>query len=99
MHASAIAIWAIVAVAVVTLAIWLIGVGRAARKPYQEPHGDPLRGPVQGGPHVGGGRSVAPRRDEEVDPDQTPYGDTVSPRLVSPEPEHAPPGSRVLQDR
>jgi len=103
MHASVLTIWAIAAVAVVTLAIWLIGVGWAARKPYQDPHGDPLRGPVQGGTHVGGGvgggRSVAPRRDEEVNPDQTPYGDTVSPRQDPPELEHAPPGSANPQER
>jgi hypothetical protein len=99
MHTSAIAIWAIVIVAVVTLAIWLVGVSRAARKPYQDPHGGQLRGPVTGGTHVGGGRSVAPRRDEEVNPDQTAYGDTVSPRLDPPEPEHAPPDSASSRDQ
>jgi hypothetical protein len=36
---------------------------------------------------------MAPRRDEEVDPDQIPYGDTVAPRLAPPEAEQAPPGS------
>jgi hypothetical protein len=70
MHTSAIAIWAIVIVAVAGLAIWLTAIARAARKPYQDPHVEPLRGPVQGGAHVGGGgRSVAPRRDEAVTPD------------------------------
>jgi hypothetical protein len=98
MHASATAIWIIVVVVVVALAIWLIAVSRAARKPYQEPHGDQLRGPVQGGTHVGGGRSVAPRRDEAVDPDQTPAGDTVEPRLDA-EPEHAPRGSANPSER
>lgn len=99
MHASAIAIWAIVIVAVVTLAIWLIGVSRAARKPYHDPHGSQLRGPVNGGTHVGGGRSVAPRRDDEVIRDQTAYGDTASPRLDPPEPEHAPPSPANSQDQ
>ncbi len=95
MHASATAIWIIIVVVVVALASWLIAVMRAARKPHQEPHGDMLRGPVQGGTHVGGGRSVAPRRDEEVDPDQVPAGDTVTPELDSTElgPKHARRGS------
>ena len=91
MHGSAIAIWVIVIVVVVALAVWLIAVHRADRKPGGEAHGNKLLGPVQGGSHVGGGRSVAPRRDEEVNPDQTPHGDTVSPRLDPPEPQHAPP--------
>jgi len=95
MHTSATAIWIIVVVVVVALAIWLVAVMRAARKPSREPRGDRLRGPVQGGTHVGGGRSVAPRRDEAVDPDQVAAGDTVNPELDSAErgPEHARRGS------
>lgn len=54
-------------VIVVGLAIWLVMVARAARRPGQEhPKRDPLRGVVQGGQHVGGGRSVAPTRDAPV---------------------------------
>jgi hypothetical protein len=95
MHTSATAIWIIVVVVIVALAIWLIAVMRAARKPSREPQGDKLLGPVQGGIHVGGGRSVAPRRDEAVDPDQVPAGTTVNPELDStePGPEHARRGS------
>jgi hypothetical protein len=96
MHTSATAIWIIIVVVVVALAIWLIAVMRAARKPSSEPHGDNLRGPVRGGAHVGvGGRSVAPRRDEEVTPDQFPDGDAVNPEPDSAElgSEHARRGS------
>jgi hypothetical protein len=50
-------------------------------------------GTAQGGIHVGGGRSVAPRRDEEVDTDQTVAGDTVTPNLGPTEPERAQRGS------
>jgi hypothetical protein len=89
MHGSATAIWIICVVVVVALAIWLIGLSVAARRPRRGPHGDQLHGPVQGGTHVGGGRSVAPRRDEEVDPDQTVAGDTVTPELGAAEPERA----------
>ena len=87
MHTSATAIWIIIVVVVVALAIWLIAVMRAASKPGGESHGAKLLGPVQGGSHVGGGRSVAPRRDEEVDPDQVPDGDTITPILRSPKDE------------
>jgi hypothetical protein len=93
MDGSATAIWIICAVVVVGLAIWLIAVSLAARRPRREPHGDQLYGPVQGGTHVGGGRSVAPRRDEAVDPDQTPAGETVTPELDATEPEGARRGS------
>jgi hypothetical protein len=42
-------------------------VARAARHPGQEyPRREQLRGLVQGGQHVGGGRSVAPHRDAPV---------------------------------
>jgi hypothetical protein len=93
MDGSAGAIWIICIVVVAGLAIWLIAVALAARKPHREPHGTKLLGPVQGGIHVGGGRSVAPRRDEEVDPDQTVEGDTVHPKLGPTAPERAQRGS------
>lgn len=81
MGGSAIAIWIIVAVAVAGLAVWLIGLSRAARKPYpQHPVGQRLRSTVQGGLHVSdGGRSVAPRRDEPVVPGEAPAGDSLHP--------------------
>jgi hypothetical protein len=60
-------IWWIIAVAVVGVAVLLAVVARAARRPHPEhPRQDPGRGLVQGGQHVGGGRSVAPHRDAPV---------------------------------
>src|SRR5690242_4607908 len=57
----------IVVIIVLGLALWLAMVARAARRPAQEhPQQDPMRGLVQGGQHVGGGRSVAPTRDAPV---------------------------------
>jgi hypothetical protein len=59
----------IVVVVVVSLAVFLGSVALAARHPQQEhPKREPLRGLVQGGHHVGGGRSVAPHRDAPVPP-------------------------------
>jgi hypothetical protein len=85
MSGSATAIWIIVAVAVAGLAIWLGSVALAARKPHQEhAHGERLRGTVQGGMHVGAGRSVAPRRDEPVTPGDVPLGDTLHPGAEDP---------------
>jgi hypothetical protein len=85
MTSSATAIWIIVAVVVAGLAIWLGSVVLAARKPYQEhAHGERLRGTVQGGMHVGAGRSVAPRRDEPVTPGDVPAGDTLHPGTDGP---------------
>jgi hypothetical protein len=79
-NGSATAIWIIVAVAVAGLVIWLGSVALAARKPHQEhAHGERLRGDVQGGMHLGGGRSVAPRRDEEAIPGEVPPGDSLHP--------------------
>jgi hypothetical protein len=73
-------IWIIVAVTVAGLVIWLGSVALAARRPHKEnAHGERLRGDVQGGMHVGGGRSVAPRRDEEVIPGEVPSGDSLHP--------------------
>jgi hypothetical protein len=49
------------------LALWLAMVTRAVRRPAPEhPEHDPMRGLVQGGQHVGGGRSVTPTRDAPV---------------------------------
>jgi hypothetical protein len=85
MNGSATAIWIIVGVAVAGLVVWLGSVALAARKPHQEhAHGDRLRGTVQGGMHVGSGRSVAPRRDEEVTPGEVPAGDTLHPGTEDP---------------
>jgi cytoskeletal protein RodZ len=57
----------IVVVVVLGLAVWLAMIARAARRPAQaHPQHDPMRGLVQGGQHVGGGRSVAPTRDAPV---------------------------------
>lgn len=54
-------------VIVLSLATLLVVVALAARRPGQEhPQREPLRGNVQGGQHVGGGRSVAPTRDAPV---------------------------------
>ena len=74
----------LVVVGVLALAAWPICVGLSRRRPYsaeklragrlredqrhrtpEQPHGT-----VLGGSHVGGGRSVSPRRDEEVVPEQ-----------------------------
>ena len=75
---SAVLIWIICVVAVVSLAIWLVAVARADRSPFfRHPHMEPRRGRVQGGTHVGGGRSVAPRRDAEITPDESPEEPTV----------------------
>ena len=58
-----------VVVIVLALAVWLVAVALAARRPGQDhPKREPLRGLVQGGQHVGGGRSVAPTRDAPVPP-------------------------------
>jgi|HubBroStandDraft_2_1064218.scaffolds.fasta_scaffold780645_1 hypothetical protein len=67
MSGSTTAIIVICVVAVLALGIWLLLVRRAADHPGQEhPKRDPMRGLVQGGQHVGGGRSVAPTRDAPV---------------------------------
>jgi hypothetical protein len=64
MTGSTIGIWVICVVVVLALIAWLVIVALAARHPSQEhPQHDQLRGLVQGGQHVGGGRSVAPHRD------------------------------------
>jgi hypothetical protein len=64
MSGSTTAIWAIVVVAVVALAVFLLLVRYAAAHPGQKRRRkEQMRGMVQGGQHVGGGRSVMPRRD------------------------------------
>ncbi len=75
---SAVLIWIICVVAVVSLAIWLVAIGRADRNPsFRHPHIEPRRGRVQGSTHAGGGRSLAPRRDAEITPDDDPEEPTV----------------------
>ena len=55
-------------VAVVALAIWLSVIAMADRNPaFRHPHLEPRRGRVQGGTHVGAGRSVSPRREESAE--------------------------------
>jgi hypothetical protein len=60
-------IWVLCVVIVVSLLIWLVGVRWAARHPgHNRRKLERMRGVVQGGQHVGGGRSVAPHRDAPV---------------------------------
>jgi hypothetical protein len=64
MSGSTTAIVAIVIVAVVGLAVFLLLVRYAAVHPGQKNRRkEQMHGMVQGGQHVGGGRSVMPRRD------------------------------------
>jgi hypothetical protein len=71
-------LWVIVAVIVVSLASWLLLVRMAAKRPGSDnTHIEQRRGQVVGGTHVGGGRSVGPRRDAEVIPDEDPQTPTV----------------------
>jgi hypothetical protein len=84
MTTSTTGIWLIVAVTAAGLAIFLGSVMLAARQPRRRhAHGEPLHGTVQGGMHVGAGRSVAPRRDEPVTPGDVPAGDTLHPGAES----------------
>lgn len=65
-------------VSVVSLAVFIGAVLLADRSPYfRRQHVEARRGRVQGGTHVGGGRSVAPRRDAPVIPGEDPEGSTV----------------------
>jgi hypothetical protein len=67
MSGTAVGIWVMVVVIVVSLATWLVTVALAARRPYsQDSRRERMRGLVQGGQDVGGGRSVAPTRDAPV---------------------------------
>lgn len=85
---SATMLWVMCAAIVLALAGWLVAVAFAQRKPsFEHPHTEPRRGQVQGGTHVGAGRSVSPRRDAEVTPDEDPDEPTVEirePRGTSP---------------
>ncbi len=78
----------IVVVCVAALAAFLVAIVFAQRTPFfRHPHTEPRRGRVWGGTHMGGGRSVAPRRDAEVTPDEDPNKPTVpvrKPRGTSP---------------
>lgn len=65
MSATVLVIMCVVIVA--ALAFWLIMIRRAAKHPEQKTRRrEQMRGVVQGGQHVGGGRSVAPHRDAPV---------------------------------
>ncbi len=67
MAASGIAIVIICLVGVIGLVTWVVVVRLAARRPHEpNPQRGQMRGVVQGGMHVGGGRSVAPTRDAPV---------------------------------
>ncbi len=75
---SATLLWVMCVAIVLALAGWLVAIALAQRKPsFEHPHMEPRRGQVQGGTHVGGGRSVSPRRDAEVTPDDDPDKPTV----------------------
>jgi hypothetical protein len=66
---------------VVALAACLFVVRRMKRKPpAQVQHPDTRRGQVDGASHVGGGRSVMPRRDAPVTGDEAPDEPTVTVR-------------------
>jgi hypothetical protein len=85
MTGTAGAIWAIVGVTVLVLAVWLFMVMRAGSNPlFKHPHYDQRRGRVQGGTHVGGGRSVAPHRDSPVIPEENPDDSTLPDRAGRP---------------
>jgi hypothetical protein len=67
MSASTTGILIICVVAVVGLVTAVVVVRLAGRRPYHaNPQRGQMRGLVQGGEHVGGGRSVAPTRDAPV---------------------------------
>ena len=54
-------------VVVLALIAWPLSVRLAGRRPHhRNPQRGQLRGLVQGGQHVGGGRSVTPTRDAPV---------------------------------
>jgi hypothetical protein len=75
-------IWLIVIVAIVALSAWPASVMLANRNPggRRHPRAERRRANVQGGTHVGGGRSVGPRRDAEVTPDDGADEPTVAVR-------------------
>jgi len=69
----------LVVVAVLAVIAWPVTVMLTKRRPggHRQPPAEHRRANVQGGTHVGGGRSVGPRRDAEVIPDQDPNEPTV----------------------
>jgi hypothetical protein len=67
MSTSVTGVWIICAVGVIGLIAAVVIVRLAGRRPHHaNPQRSQLRGLVQGGQHVGGGRSVAPTRDAPV---------------------------------
>jgi hypothetical protein len=75
---SGTALWIMCAAIVAALAAWLVMVALAQRHPEtRKPKIEPRRGRVQGATHTGGGRSVAPRRDETVIPGENPEESSV----------------------
>jgi hypothetical protein len=66
-------------VARLTAAILMTRAGGVIRRTpfFRHPQYDRRRGRVQGGTHVGGGRSVSPRRDDPVIPDENPDDSTL----------------------
>jgi hypothetical protein len=69
----------LVAAAVLAVVAWPVTVMLTKRRPAgrRQPRAEHRRANVQGGSHVGGGRSVGPRRDAEVVQDQDPKEPTV----------------------
>jgi hypothetical protein len=69
----------LVVVAVLAVLAWPVTVILNKRRPAarRQPRAEHRRANVQGGSHVGGGRSVGPRRDAEVIPDEDPNEPTV----------------------
>ena len=81
---SATLIWIMCVAIVLSLAAWLAAIAMASRRPaLRHPHTEPRRGRVWGGTHMGGGRSVAPRRDGEATPEENPNEPTVAVRKRS----------------
>jgi hypothetical protein len=75
---SATLLWIMCVVIVLGLAAWALLVWLASRRPDpRKKIFERRRGRVQGGSHVGGGRSVAPRRDAPVIPDEDPNDSTL----------------------
>jgi hypothetical protein len=72
----------LVVVAVLAVIAWPVTVMLTKRRPggRRPPRAEHRRANVQGGSHVGGGRSVGPRRDAEVVPDEDPNEPTVAVR-------------------
>jgi hypothetical protein len=72
-------IWVLVAACVLALAAWPVTVLITKRRPKgrRRPPAEHRRSNVQGATHVGSGRSLGPRRDAEVVPDEDPNAPTV----------------------